>query len=137
MTSTYMPLKPSSTFIAPITISLLSSVPTMMITDFTTSTLANKMGGLKNRVGFSEYLRVPSGERHNLYTERVHQGIVDSRANLPDVFDFDRKKMEMSTNKTRSVKRHGSEGVGEFEPSDTPPAWNTRSFGQPTIAGIP
>tara|TARA_R110000822_G_scaffold7780_2_gene31563 strand:- start:81 stop:425 length:345 start_codon:yes stop_codon:yes gene_type:complete len=112
-------------------VSLLSSVPVMMITDFTTSTLANKMGGLKNRVGFSDYLRVPSGERHNLYTERVHQGIVDSRANLPDVFDFDRARTETTK------KLYGSEGQGEGKDDSTPPSWNTRSFGGPLNPGIP
>tara|TARA_R110000823_G_scaffold206118_1_gene336872 strand:- start:180 stop:581 length:402 start_codon:yes stop_codon:yes gene_type:complete len=133
MTTTFMPLKQSSTFISPMSTSLLSSVPVMMITDFTTSTLANKMAGLKNRVGFSDYLRVPSGERHNLYTERVHQGIVDSRANLPDVFRNINDNVSVLTKTTDNVftKR-------EFqESSDAPPAWNTRSFGGPLSPGIP
>ena len=106
MPTQFMPLKKGSTFISPLNVSLLSSVPVMMITDFKTSLIANKMDTLHktNRIGFTEYTRVPKGERHNLYTERVHHGIIDSRANIPSLFkNIDDNDLASVTTKTTEL----------------------------------
>jgi hypothetical protein len=109
MPTQFMPLKAGSTFISPITVSLLSSVPVMMITDFNTSLIADKMEleQSRSRVAFTEYLRVPSGERHNLYTERVHNGIIDSRAKMPDAFS---PKPEPSRSYDNILGKRGGKG---------------------------
>tara|TARA_R110000823_G_scaffold263401_1_gene383810 strand:- start:141 stop:515 length:375 start_codon:yes stop_codon:yes gene_type:complete len=83
-----MPVRKGSTFISPVTVSLLANVPVMMTNDFDTSMIAEKIQIEKqnNRVGFTDFTRIPNGERHNMYTTRMHHGIVDSRASLPDAF---------------------------------------------------
>ena len=40
---TYMPVRKGSTFISPVTVSLLANVPVMMTNDFDTSMIAEKI----------------------------------------------------------------------------------------------
>jgi hypothetical protein len=121
MPTQFMPLKKGSTFISPLNVSLLSSVPVMMITDFNTSLIANKMDTLHktNRIGFTEYTRVPKGERHNLYTERVHHGIIDSRANIPTLF------------------RNIDDNVASFTTKTTDNVFTMREFNEPSVPPPP
>jgi hypothetical protein len=131
-----MPVRKGSTFISPVTVSLLANVPVMMTNDFDTSMIAEKIQIEKqnNRVGFTDFTRIPNGERHNLYSTRMHHGIVDSRSRLPDAFN----KIKRVQSDKDTVKLYGSEGQGDFKDNSnpSPPSYNTRSFGGPLSTGL-